>query len=83
MRAHLVIGFVASLVSAACVDGVTPDCSDAAAGCGPSLDGSTGEASSGDGGASDASGDAPKDSPAAQDAQTDTGLDAALDAQGD
>ncbi len=70
----------------ACVDGQTPDCSDAAAGCGPDNDGAVpidtgvdGEAgvvdggSDGDAGAVDAPVDSPLDSPV--DAPKDTGGD--------
>jgi hypothetical protein len=59
-------------LAADCVDGVTPDCSDAAAKCGPSLDGSTDspnvlpEAST-DGGDADAPDDATPDRDAAAD----------------
>ncbi len=73
-RAILVLGAILSsqaLVAADCVDGKTPDCSDAAAQCGPFIDAATpdsGDASVTlpDGG--DAAGDAPADAPDEADA---------------
>jgi hypothetical protein len=67
-------------VLVACVDGQTPDCSDAAAGCGPDNDGSvpvdTGAETSADSGvdADTGVGDAPVDSP--KDAPVDAPADA-------
>ncbi len=44
-----VLALAPAMVAADCVDGVTPDCSDAAAQCGPDLDGAS-ETSTSDGG---------------------------------
>ena len=71
----VVIAFAQLLLAGDCVDGVTPDCSDPAARCGPNVDGSildTG--ASPDGAGNDAASDAPPD--AAADAN-DSGGDAA------
>jgi len=66
----------------ACVDGQTPDCSDAATGCGPDTDGAVldtgtdaeaGTEAGTDAGPADAPADTTKDSPA--DAPVDTGAD--------
>ena len=57
------------LLAGDCVDGVTPDCSDAAARCGPDVDGSVVEAST--------TVDAPAD---VFDAGSDTGADTGPDA---
>ena len=81
-RGWVVCGGLAVLVGTiliGCTDGVTPDCSDAATQCGPSIDGATTtletsvapEASPPEGGgdsAADGASDAPNDSDAALDA---------------
>jgi hypothetical protein len=67
MRAR-VVGIGAALTLTACVDGTTPDCSDAAAQCGPTLDGAIGE-----GGATDSAIDGFSDAP---DDVADAGVDA-------
>lgn len=58
--------------AAGCVDGVTPDCSDAATPCGPSLDGASGGA--------EAAIDAPADTSALDTFVPDAPPDVALDA---
>lgn len=58
------------LLAADCVDGVTPDCSDAAAQCGPNVD---------SGGAEAEASAAPSDA-SAGDAEPDADLDSATDA---
>ena len=69
------------LTAVACVDGQTPDCSDAAAGCGPDTDGAILDAANDaadagkDAASIDAPGDAAPDSPTV-DAPLDTGADA-------
>ena len=82
-RTAVVFGALAVLIGTlfmGCTDGVTPDCSDAAAQCGPNIDGATtpletsiiSEASlpegGGDSSVADGAGDAPNDSDAALDA---------------
>jgi len=49
------IGLSQLLLAGDCVDGVTPDCSDAAAHCGPDLDGSADQAETTPDGAQDTS----------------------------
>jgi hypothetical protein len=80
------LGYALALLvvqGAACVDGTTPDCSDANANCGPSIDGAVeaGEASSDsalqDSARQDGAGDAGSDVDAAA-----TDADAASDAAG-
>jgi hypothetical protein len=66
---------------AACVDGTTPNCSDAATQCGPDLDATIEEASVDatlDGSNADSKADAPAD--VAPEATADTGSDAGVDA---
>ncbi len=73
------LGIVMLFTLGACVDVTTPDCSDAAAQCGPSLDGTVGEASAVDG-ATDGASDAPQDSPVDTGADTAQPIDAGSDA---
>ena len=78
------VAFVCALVVGACVDGTTPDCSDAAAQCGPNLDGAILEGGPSEGGAdaaveaaAEAAADAAADAPA--DASTADARDAKVD----
>jgi hypothetical protein len=72
----LVLALFPALAFGACVDGTTPNCSDAASQCGPDL---------GDGAPLDAPGDAPADAPAdaPPDAAPDVTQDAPIDGPAD
>lgn len=71
----------AALALVACVDGTTPNCSDAASGCGPDVDGSIVDAT-GEGGG-DATTDAPAESATDAPVGDAPGTDAPVDAGGD
>jgi hypothetical protein len=80
VAATCMLGLLVGVGVGACVDGQTPDCSDAAAGCGPDNDGSVPVDTGADGeaGADAATGDTGADAPA--DSPKDAPVDAPVDA---
>jgi hypothetical protein len=81
VRAAVLLAGAAALALIACVDGTTPDCSDAASGCGPDVDGAIADAPAdvGEGGAIDAPAEA-TDAPIVDAPIVDAPVDAKADA---
>ena len=74
--AAVVVHLATSTLVGGCVDGTTPDCSDAATHCGPDLDGTTSDVGEASLPETSPPGDAATDTSTAPDAEPDADLDA-------